>query len=294
MYAAKRAGKGKGESYRHGMTLPETQDLLLSAPLRLALQAGEVRAVYQPIIDLATGAVNGFEALARWTYQGQPVPPQQMVAVAVRSGLVRDLTASMLDQACAQLASWSRDVGHDRLQVAVNIPPHQVVDLELPRQLTDVIAQHGLSPHQLTIEITEDGLLTDLAAARRVMRELRDAGVNLALDDFGTGYSSLAHLHEIPLTTLKVDRAFVVGLNDDPDVELFMQAVLRLGEDLRLGVVVEGVETREQAETLSRLGGRQAQGYYFARPAPAAAFTDMLTRVGDLTASGQRPGSLLP
>ncbi len=111
-------------------------------------------------------------------------------------------------------------------------------------------ARHGISAHQLVIEITEDGLLTDRRAARQVTHELREAGVSLALDDFGTGYSSLAHLHEIPLTTLKIDRAFVVGLNDDQRVERFMKAVLRLGEDLDLAVVVEGVETEAQAETL--------------------------------------------
>ncbi len=268
MYTAKRAGKGKVERYRSGMTLPETEDLMLSEPLRTALDAGDVRAFFQPIMDLSTGAVRGFEALARWNYQGKLVPPQQMVAVAVRSGLVRDLTTSMLEQACAQLATWSHDLGHDWLQVAVNIPPLQVVDLDLPEQLADAIARHRLSAHQLVVEITEDGLLSDLDAARRVTSELRQAGVSLALDDFGTGYSSLAHLHEIPLTTLKVDRAFVVGLNEDPQVERFMRAVLRLGEDLQLGVVVEGVETAAQAETLRRLGCRMAQGYYFARPAP--------------------------
>jgi EAL domain-containing protein (putative c-di-GMP-specific phosphodiesterase class I) len=111
-----------------------------------------------------------------------------------------------------------------------------------------------------------------------VTNELREAGVALALDDFGTGYSSLAHLHEIPLTTLKVDRAFVVGLNEDPRVERFMRAVLRLGEDLQLGVVIEGVETHDQAETLRRLGGRLGQGYFFARPAPAPAHAALLDR----------------
>ncbi len=285
MYAAKRAGKGTVERYRNGMTLPETEDLLLSEPLRQALEAGEVRAYFQPIMDLGSGAVRGFEALARWTYQGKLVPPQQMVAVAVRSGLVRDLTASMLEQACAQLAAWSYDLGHDWLQVAINIPPHQVVDLALPGQLADALGRHGLSAHQLVVEITEDGLLTDLEAARRVTHELRELGVSLALDDFGTGYSSLAHLHEIPLTTLKVDRAFVIGLNEDPQVERFMRAVLRLGEDLQLGVVVEGVETREQAETLRRLGCRMAQGYYFARPAPAEALAPLMAR--------RRPGASL-
>src|SRR6185437_16020768 len=214
-----------------------------------------------------------------WNYQGKLVPPQQMVAGAVRSGLVRQLTASMLEQACAQLAAWSNDLGHDWLQVAVNIPPHQVVDLDLPGQLTDAIARHGLSAHQLVVEITEDGLLTDLDAARQGTHELREAGGALSLDDFGTGYSSLAHLHEIPLTTLKVDRAFVVGVNEDPQVERFMRAVLRLGEDLQLGVVVEGVETAEQAETLRRLGCRMAQGYYFARPAAADAHAALIQHV---------------
>jgi diguanylate cyclase (GGDEF)-like protein len=269
MYAAKRAGKGTVEHYRSGMTLPETEHLLLSEPLRQALEAGDVRAVFQPIIDLGSGTVSGFEALARWTYDGRAIPPPQMVAVAVRSGQVAEFTGCILEQAFGQLARWNDDLGHDRLQVAINIPPRQVTDLQFPVQLMDAAARHGLSTHQLIVEITEDGLLSGLAAARLVTSELREAGVSLALDDFGTGYSSLAHLHEIPLTTLKVDRAFVVGLNEDPRVERFMRAVLRLGEDLELGVVVEGVETEDQAETLRRLGCRLAQGYYFARPAPA-------------------------
>jgi diguanylate cyclase len=279
MYAAKRAGKGTVEHYRTGMTLPETEHLLLSEPLRHALAAGDVCAVFQPIMDVASGTVSGFEALARWTYEGRAVPPPRMVAVAVRSGQVREFTGRILEQACAQLARWNDELGHDRLQMAINIPPRQVTDLQFPLQLLDAVARHRVSAHQLIVEITEDGLLSGLDAARHVTHELRDAGVALALDDFGTGYSSLAHLHEIPLTTLKVDRAFVVGLNEDPRVERFMRAVLRLGEDLQLGVVVEGVETQDQAETLHRLGCRLAQGYYFARPAPAAAHEAIIRRL---------------
>ncbi|MFL6101020.1 MAG: putative bifunctional diguanylate cyclase/phosphodiesterase, partial [Actinomycetales bacterium] len=265
MYAAKRAGKGTVEHFHAGMTLPETEQLLLAEPLRSALANGDVRAVFQPVMDLGSDTVSSFEALARWTYDGRPVPPPQMVAVAARSGQIRDFTARILDQSLQQLSRWNREVGHDRLQVAINIPPCHVIDLEFPALLMDAAAAHGISAHQLIVEITEDGLLSGLDAARRVTNELRDAGVSLALDDFGTGYSSLAHLHEIPLTTLKIDWAFVIGLNEDPRVERFMRAVLRLGEDLQLGVVVEGVETHDQAETLRRLGCRLAQGYYFAR-----------------------------
>jgi len=252
------------------MTLPETEDLLLAEPLRRALEREEVVAHFQPVMDLARGEVRGFEALARWSLDGRSVPPPRLVAVATRTGLLSRLSTTMLDQACAQLARWSSDLGHAELKVAVNIPPLQVVDPQLPKQVREALAKHGLAPGQLVIEITEDGLLTDLAAARRVTRELRQLGVLLALDDFGTGYSSLAHLREIPLTNLKIDRAFVVGLNEDHRVERFIHAVMRLAEGLDLGVVVEGVETAEQARTLHRLGCRLAQGYYFGRPAPAA------------------------
>ena len=121
--------------------------------------------------------------------------------------------------------------------------------------MAEAIARHQLTPGQLVVEITEDGLLTDVDAARQVTQELRDLGVLLALDDFGTGYSSLAHLHDIPLTNLKIDRAFVIGLNEDPQVERFINAILRLGENLGLGVVVEGVESVEQFYAAVRANG---------------------------------------
>jgi EAL domain-containing protein (putative c-di-GMP-specific phosphodiesterase class I) len=270
MYAAKRAGKGTVEHYRDGMTLPETQHLLLTEPLRSALAGGDVRAVFQPVMDLGSGTVSSFEALARWTYDGRPVPPPQMVAVAARSGLIRDFTASILDQSLHQLSQWNYQVGHDRLQMAVNIPPCHVIDLEFPGLLMEAAARHGISAHQVIVEITEDGLLSGLDAARRVTNELRDAGVSLALDDFGTGYSSLTYLKRFPVEAIKIDRSFVAGLGLDSDDTTIVEAVVNLGHSFGIGVIAEGLETPLQLARLRTIGCDRGQGYLFGRPRPAS------------------------
>ena len=266
MYAAKRSGKARVVVYERGMTLPETQDLELRGPLATALGDGSVTAWLQPVVDLATGRVLGVEALARWLYRGEMIVPLRFVPVAARSGLLPALTGTMLDQAGREVASWTDG---DPLWVSVNVSPLEIVDAAFPRRVEGALARCGLTPERLVLEVTEDGLLGNPQAARSVTRELKRLGVRLALDDFGTGYSSLAHLHEIPLDTLKIDRAFVSRLDGDPAMHRMLGAVLGLSRDLGLDVVAEGIERRAQADMLIDLGCRWGQGYLFGRPAPA-------------------------
>ena len=270
MYSAKRSGKGRLALYESSMVLPATIDLRLREPLRAALRTGGVAAVYQPIIDLSDGHMAAVETLARWMHDGLQVSPVEFVPLAGRSGLLSELTDHMLDQACGQLARWTRDLGEQDLQIGVNIPPQLILDLDFPERVGRVLSRHSVRPEQLTLEITEDALLGDVVTARAVTDRLRMLGTLLSLDDFGTGYSSLVHLQRIPLDALKIDISFIAEIDRDPEAERFLRAFLTLGRDLGLSVTAEGVEREAQAATLRRLGCPMAQGFLFARPSTAA------------------------
>ena len=268
MYVAKRGGKNRVSLYDPVTALPAAQDLRLREPLRHAIAAGAVEAHFQPVVDLASGEVLGYEALARWTLDGAPVPPDVFIPIAARAGLLPALTAHMLDVVGGQLHAWLGERGH-RLVAGVNVSPDLISDPDFPRVVADCVERHGLAPGQLVLEITEEALLSDLPRAREVADELCRIGATLWLDDFGTGYSSLLHLQQIPLAAVKIDRGFTADLDTNPATERLMRALLALGRDLGLMVIVEGVERPAQAKVLRRLGCRFAQGYHFARPTPA-------------------------
>jgi len=276
MYAAKRAGKGTTCAFELGMELAEVTDDGTRRSLGEALQTRALRVAYQPIVDVQTGRVRGLEALARWDRDGVAVPPDVFIAAAERTGLIADLTALVLDLVCTQVAAWERELGRTDLTVAVNVCSQQITDLAFPGQVRAVLQHHRVRPQQLVLEITESGLLTDPDAAGEVTAALRRLGVGLSLDDFGTGYSSLAHLRTVPVDTLKIDRGFVDGLGRGAQQDRFTSALLRLGDDLGLAVVAEGVEHPEQLEALRALGCRLAQGYLLGRPQPAADLTARL------------------
>jgi diguanylate cyclase (GGDEF)-like protein len=278
MYAAKRGGKGAVRVFEPGMELDELVDSDLALALTAAIEAREITLAYQPIVALATGEVTGVEALARWTRHGQPVPPSTFIPLAERTGLIPALTALVLDLACAQAAAWQSELGPSRLRVGVNLSPQSVTERGLPGEVAACLQRHGLQGRHLALEVTESGLMSDPEAARTVCSELRTLGIHVALDDFGVGYSSLAHLNLLPLDSLKLDRAFVSGLGGDRQQERFTRAVLRLGADLGLAVIAEGVEELAELELLRELGCGHAQGYLLARPAPAAEITPLLGR----------------
>jgi EAL domain-containing protein (putative c-di-GMP-specific phosphodiesterase class I) len=211
------------------------------------------------------------------------VPPSAFIPVAERTGLIEPLTLALLEEVCAQAARWWQELDRQDLRVGLNLSPSAVVDRDLPRHVADALARHGLTGGALTLEVTESALLSDPQAARVVCGELREMGVHLSLDDFGVGYSSLAHLHALPLDSLKVDRAFVDLVDLDDDQRRFTRAVLRLGEDLGLEVIAEGVERPQQLASLQEMGCRFVQGFLLSRPVPAEQLTALLRR-----------GSLLP
>lgn len=269
LYTAKRAGKGSFAVYDPLMTLPGTRALQLREPLRQALLSRAVEAYFQPIVELGSGQVTGFESLARWYHDGRYVEPDVFIPIATRSGLTPALTEHMLDLACAQLARWSGYLGHRHLRVGVNVSPQSIGDPGLPDRVARHMARYGIGPGQLVLEITEDALLQDLPTATAVTHRLCDLGVVLSLDDFGAGYSSLLHLRQIPLNSVKIDRGFAGDIDTNPETERFMRALIAFGRDLGLRVIVEGVERPTQADVLRRIGGTLAQGHLFGRPVPA-------------------------
>ena len=275
MYAAKRRGAPLA-AYTSDLAVPHVDDLYLAGPLARAIADGTLGIAFQPLVDLTDGRVYGFESLARWTHEGEPVSPARFIPVATRAGLLGPLTAHMLDRACAQLARWNAAAGHHRLRVGVNVPPALIADRGFPCRVARVVERHGVLPEQLVLEITEDALLGDLDKAKAVTARLRALGVRLSLDDFGCGYSSLLHLQQIPLNSIKIDQGFVAGIDRDPAAARFTAALLGLGTELGLLVIAEGIERTSQAELLRAMGCTLAQGYLFSRPLPAVEFDPLV------------------
>ncbi|MBV9594392.1 MAG: EAL domain-containing protein [Actinobacteria bacterium] len=289
MYTAKRRGKGSIACFDPSMALPHVADLRLRQPLVQAVAEGTLDVVYQPIARLCSHKIHGFEALARWTYEGEAVPPDQFIPIAARAGVLEELTDFVLERACAQLAAWTLQHGDDELRIGVNIPPTLMTDPGFPARVRRLLAAHHLGPGRLVLEITEDALLDDPIRAGQVAADLKALGVRLALDDFGKGYSSLVHLQRIPLDSLKIDQSFIVDIDCEPTAERFAGALLALGRDLGLEVVAEGIERPEQLDVLRRLGFTMAQGYLLCRPGAPETLAPYLSGVrplGGLTAPG--------
>jgi diguanylate cyclase len=268
MYHAKHAGKSRSVFYESRMTMPGTSSIRLHEPLRTAIESGVVQAYYQPIVDLRTTRPMGFEALARWRHDGEPLRPDVFIPVAARNGLLPALTEHMLDLACRQVAAWSDELGHHDLRVSVNISADGISDPDLPDRVAQHLRRHALGPQQLVLEVTEEALLADPATAATVSYRLRDMDVRLVLDDFGSGYSSLLRLRTLPLHSIKIDRRFVRDVDTNPESRRFLRALRNLSRDLGLAMVVEGVERPSQADVLRQLGCTYAQGHLFGRPAP--------------------------
>ena len=275
LHRAKAAGGGQVLAFRPEMHRAVRQSLALEADLRAALRGGELDVHYQPVVDLRTGRIAGFEALARWSspVHGR-VAPGDFVAAAERSGLVVELDRFVLDAAAAALARW-RLTAPD-LTMAVNVSPRSLREPDVIADVIGVLWRHGLPASALVLEVTESLLFDDVDHVRCVLAGLHAAGVGLALDDFGTGYSSLSRLASHPFDTLKIDRSFVLQLDGVTGAPV-LTATLALARGLGVSVVAEGVETAEQLAFLRAHGCDLAQGYLLARPAPAADIEGLLS-----------------
>jgi diguanylate cyclase (GGDEF)-like protein len=255
------------------------QRLDLEAELWSALERDELIVHYQPILDLRTSRVVGFEALARWQHPSRGlVLPVDFIALAEESELIVAIGRVILEKACRQATLWRRRWPGENLVMSVNLSPRQFLDPDLANSISQVLRSTGLEPCALELEITESSVMDRSEASLAVLEELRSLGVRVVLDDFGTGYSSLAYLRQLPLDIIKVDRSFVTDLDvADPNVGI-VRAVVSLAHGLGITVVAEGIETDEQARRLRDLGCDMGQGYAWAHPAPPVQVATFMAR----------------
>jgi EAL domain-containing protein (putative c-di-GMP-specific phosphodiesterase class I) len=246
--------------------------LQLETDLRRALERGECHVYYQPIVDLKHKCLQGFEALVRWRHpQRGIVLPDVFIPVAEETGLINAIGIWVLREACRQMRDWhQRFPRHGALKIGVNVSTRQLSQIDLVEQVERVLADTGLDAAALVLEITESALMHNLKAGAAVIKRLHELNVRLNIDDFGTGYSSLSYLQSFPVDTLKVDRSFVSRMGGAHGHSEIVRAIIALAQNLGMSVTAEGVETRDQIEALLALDCKSAQGYFFARPMPAA------------------------
>ena len=285
MYAAKEFS-GRIQMYTPERDLHSPQRLALAGQLRSTIERGELRVVYQPKADLRTGRVVGVEALARWNHEEQGfVPPEEFIAVAERSGVIRELTMHVLRTALQQCRTWR--LAGMQLTVSVNLSAISLRS-DFPAQVAQILGETGVASTALTLEITESSIRADPEHTGRVLDELSAMGVNIAIDDFGTGYSSLTYLKKLPVDEIKIDKSFVLGMSRDEDDAAIVRSTVDLGRNLGLRVVAEGIEDADTWTALTTLGCDMAQGYYLSTPVSPAEF-DVWMRSRD---SGEGPVAL--
>ncbi len=275
LHAAKGAGKARAERFEKEMYASVRRRLDLTADLRRALDRGEFRLVYQPIVNLATGRISEVEALVRWMHPVRGlVMPADFIPVAEDTGMIVPLGRWVLAEACRQASTWhALQPGRQQLVIGVNLSARQFADPHLVEDVAYTLRETGLRPSTLKLEITESVAMKDTAAAEAIMHALKRLGVKLAIDDFGTGYSSLHYLKRFPVDTLKIDRSFIDGLGADEQDTAIVQSVVALAKTLRLETTAEGIETTIQQSQLRVLHVEHGQGYLFARPLPAEELT---------------------
>ncbi|HWW09554.1 MAG TPA: bifunctional diguanylate cyclase/phosphodiesterase [Candidatus Acidoferrales bacterium] len=278
MYRAKMKGKGSFEVFEPDMQEVVTRRLEVRTDLERAIERNELVLRYQPIVDMATGTAVGVEALVRWDHPRWGfVLPAEFISVAEETGLINELGLNVLEQACAQCQEWQVAFpDKTSFSVSVNVSPRQLRKAGFVNDVWDVLRRTGLHPSRLVLEITESVMVEDPQHAGERLRELKALGVRISMDDFGTGYSSLAVLQDLPLDILKIDKAFVDDVANDPRRTAFAQAIIRLGKTLGLRLIAEGVENQSQSDRLRSLGCELAQGFYFSRPVEAGEITRML------------------
>ncbi len=277
MYRAKRAGKACCEVSDTAMHENAVKRLQLETDLRKALDQGEFRVYYQPIVSLQTGKITGFEALTRWQRPEGILPPIAFIAVAEETGLIIPMNRQLLREACQHLRSWQSEFPSDPpLTMSVNMTSREFAQPDLAGEIRKSLEQTAIDPGCLQLEIIETIAMGDAEKSGHVLAQLKALGVRLSIDDFGTGYSSLSRLRRIPVDTLKIDRAFISNMDTDPENREIVRAIIVLAHNLGLKVVAEGTEKEEHIDLLKDFNCEMAQGYLFSRPADDQAMLKLL------------------
>jgi predicted signal transduction protein with EAL and GGDEF domain len=267
MYRAKREGKARCQVFDNAMHTSAVKRLSLETDLRRALEMGEFRVHYQPIVSLQSGKIAGFEALSRWQRPEGLLSPAHFIQIAEETGIILPMNRLLLREACLQLRAWHAQFPCDPpLTMSVNVTPREFAQPDLAAQMGTILAEVGIDPGCINVEITETIAMADPARSNVVLSELKALGVHLSIDDFGTGYSSLSRLQGLPVDTLKIDRAFISKMETDSETGEIVRIIIMLAKSLGLKVVAEGAENAEQVSLLKQLNCELVQGYFFARP----------------------------
>jgi diguanylate cyclase (GGDEF)-like protein len=282
LYKAKAVEKSSLRFFDSEMDRHVRERAVLERELRAAIAAGDIQPFFQPLVDLKTQKVVGFEALARWTHKtlGE-IPPERFIPIAEDTGLIYDLADRLLRQACRAARAWP-----DHVTLAFNISPVQLKDPGLGLRILGILGETGLRTGRLEIEITESALVKDMEAAKQVLGSLRLAGVRIVLDDFGTGYSSLYHLRNFKIDKIKIDRSFVERMGDERESAEIVNALIGLGHGLGLAITAEGIEQNAQGRDLLAQGCEQGQGVLFSRAVPAAETATFFAPVDGVRSAG--------
>jgi EAL domain-containing protein (putative c-di-GMP-specific phosphodiesterase class I) len=268
MYRAKERGGACTEVFGHSLRARTARRKELEAELRTALEQDQLRVAYQPQIELATGRMTGLEALARWEHPEQGmIAAGEFIRVAEDTGVIHTLGRHVLSQACRDYGAW-RAAGslESDVQIAVNLSPRQLARADVVDATAAALAETGIDPSRLCLEVTEGAVVSHAARAGSVLRRLKALGVMIAIDDFGVGYASLGYLERFPIDILKIDRSLVDGVSAERRKKRVVATVMALAETLGLKVIAEGIEVPEDAQELMSLGCRFGQGYLYARP----------------------------
>lgn len=292
MYHAKAAGRARAVVYDSEMRERDDEQMRVHAELPRALTGDQLRLEYQPVVDLSSGRITGFEALLRWHHpELGRISPEVFIPVAERSGDILEIGRWVLDTACSQLALWRRAFDPE-LSMSVNVSARQLADPELPTTVLEALRRHDLEPTALVLEITETAIINDAHQARDMLEKLRGLGIRFAIDDFGTGYSSLSYLQQLPIDILKIDRSFITGIREESELPDIVRGILDLATTLHLQTVAEGIETTAQLDQLRANRCDTGQGFLFARSLDADAARELLRAASKGSDTGPRANSL--
>ncbi len=269
LYRAKKQGGNNHQFYNSDMNALALNRLALETSLRQAIDNQEFVNYYQPVVNLMSNKIVGLEALVRWQHpQLGILPPSEFLSLAEDTGLILNISESVMRSACVQTRKWQLQ-GLRGLRIAVNVSARQFQQKDFIDRVIQILGDSRLEPSSLELELTETSIMENPESATQLLTEVRQLGVKVAVDDFGTGYSSLSYLKQLPIDTLKLDKSFVTGATTDPDDAALVMAIVTLAHNLRLRVVAEGIETDEQLAFLRLLRCDEGQGYLFSRPQPA-------------------------